>query len=249
MSTGDDLLLAILRQPRDYTLRRVYADSLQEQGDGPSAAKAEFIRESIRFESLETSDPERAAIRDRLRELFRANAETGIWPEYAWLFAKARENWWAGHSSPVQVDGVIDSALGCRVRIRRGFPYWLHYPVSDFAQDAGHWFRKFPITVVNLWDRWLEPVRWDCQAGGQGAEYYPRDNEGHWTREYEENDPSSIHAAIYDLLPGGTETVPRTKEYAVGAIEAQEDLKMACVRYGRQEAGLPYGLGDCDLYA
>lgn len=66
MSTEAALLRAIRDLPDEDTPRLVYADYLDEEGDGP---RAEFIRLQVERESLPEFDPGRAKLEDREQEL------------------------------------------------------------------------------------------------------------------------------------------------------------------------------------
>lgn len=88
-STLDGLLLAILKNPADDTLRLIYADALEEYGDGE---RAEFCRVQVELESLRAKtvsevvfglgdrsfkSSKAVKLTDRERELLVAN-----WPKW-----------------------------------------------------------------------------------------------------------------------------------------------------------------------
>ncbi len=251
MNELDNLRRAILLDPRDLQARLVYADALRERGGDGDDAHADFIRLSIRLEEMDRDAPGRGDLVGQIRELFLANAPTGVWPEYRWVYDRASEVslWNSRPEHPVQVDGVLPSEPGCRVRVRRGFPYWLDCTVSEFASDAPCWFRAFPITVVMLMDRVARYVTTSNYYFGPGDHWEITAHEaGLWRRGLREDDDRSLPADIYDLLTDGDES-DRARTYWTGMVEAQEDLQRACLRYGKRTAGLPDHPLYCHPYA
>ena len=75
MSTEAALLRAIRAMPDEDTPRLIYADYLDEEGDGP---RAEFIRAQVERARLPERDPARAALEDREHDLLAEH-------ERAWL--------------------------------------------------------------------------------------------------------------------------------------------------------------------
>ena len=61
MSTESALLRAVRDNPDDDTVRLVYADFLDEQGD---ADRAEFIRAQVALANMQESDPARRPLEE-----------------------------------------------------------------------------------------------------------------------------------------------------------------------------------------
>jgi uncharacterized protein (TIGR02996 family) len=71
---NEGFLDAIREQPEDDTLRLIYADFLEDQGDDD---RAEFVRLQVRLRRMRPSDPQWAALDARSRELTAVNG--GRW--------------------------------------------------------------------------------------------------------------------------------------------------------------------------
>jgi uncharacterized protein (TIGR02996 family) len=69
MHTDADFLKMLLADPADDTTRLVYGDWLEEQGDSVSAAKAEFLRLTVRLAQPAGTNRERKRAEKRLQEL------------------------------------------------------------------------------------------------------------------------------------------------------------------------------------
>jgi uncharacterized protein (TIGR02996 family) len=69
MHTDADFLKMLLADPADDTTRLVYADWLEEQGDAVSAARAEFLRLTVRLATTAWTKRERKKKEKRLQEL------------------------------------------------------------------------------------------------------------------------------------------------------------------------------------
>jgi uncharacterized protein (TIGR02996 family) len=69
VSQEDSFLRAILDDPRDATLRLVYADWLEERGDEESCSRAEYLRVECALDALPPRDRQRRRLSDRLRQL------------------------------------------------------------------------------------------------------------------------------------------------------------------------------------
>ena len=61
---------AIAADPADLTGRLVYADFLEETGEPPLVARADFIRAQIEADNLPPNDPRRAELLGRADGLF-----------------------------------------------------------------------------------------------------------------------------------------------------------------------------------
>jgi uncharacterized protein (TIGR02996 family) len=114
-------LYAIQAEPSDDGVRLVYADWLEEQGDGP---RAEFIRVQIEVEQLTSSDPSRAA-ELQLRQ--------------AALLQRHSAAWQRG------VRGVRGTW-----RYRRGFLTYLHIDLARYLESAEVLFRLGPAALLRF---------------------------------------------------------------------------------------------------
>src|SRR5947209_1020685 len=72
MSTEAALLRTIRETPEDDTVRLVYADLVEEEGD---PARGEFIRVQIALANTPETDPERRALEDREHDLLAENED------------------------------------------------------------------------------------------------------------------------------------------------------------------------------
>ena len=70
MSTATSLIRAIRDNPDDDTVRLVYADFVEEEGD---TARGEFIRVQVALSRTPESDPARRSLEDREHELLAAH--------------------------------------------------------------------------------------------------------------------------------------------------------------------------------
>jgi uncharacterized protein (TIGR02996 family) len=137
-ATGLGLLRAVLEVPGCDDRRLVYADWLEEQGDG---GHAEFVRVQVAIARIcggnRDGRPEPDA--DRLPELTRREGELmyGVW-ELGWL-------------DPIPRECLSDSLL------RRGFVETLAIPRAAFMEHAHALFARHPITTVTLTD--ARPMR------------------------------------------------------------------------------------------
>src|SRR5579872_576249 len=111
MKKQDALLQAVLEAPDDDTLRLVYADRLEEQGD---VARAEFIRVQVELARLPENDPRAPALKAREHELLSAHYR-------AW-----RQE--------------LPSWARTRAFYRRGFPAELSATASEFLKGAAGLF-------------------------------------------------------------------------------------------------------------
>jgi len=120
----DVLLKAILAEPDDDLPRLVYADLLDESGDDNDAARAEFIRLQIDYDSCgdRSAPPLQRAAR---------------------LLALNRQRW----------SGRLAAVLGTNtdtVRWRRGFPYWVPLSLNELYEYGRALFAEFPITQLQI---------------------------------------------------------------------------------------------------
>jgi uncharacterized protein (TIGR02996 family) len=114
-------------------------------------------------------------------------------------------------------------------RWRRGFIEAISLSLVDFQAHAARLFASHPVQHVTLTDR--EPA----DRHGIGLQWYYWDEEGNWPLPQSYGAiQEAVPLALYDFLPFG-------KVYA-SVAEAHSDLSLACVRWGRQQAGLLEGI-------
>lgn len=83
MSEEEAFIRAILADPSDTDLRLVYADWLEERGDGNSIQRAEYLRIECELDKLTSKDRKRARLRDRLAALRRTVGDDW-WRQLDW---------------------------------------------------------------------------------------------------------------------------------------------------------------------
>jgi uncharacterized protein (TIGR02996 family) len=124
VTDSDTLFRAILENPDDDTLRLIYADAIQEEGD---ARRAVFIRCQVEFAHLPDYDPARLRA-----QYFEKEKLSGSWLlDYL----------------PLLPDGLSWAAEP----FRRGFPAALQVNrVPTFVAEADDLFARAPIEAVEL---------------------------------------------------------------------------------------------------
>lgn len=107
--------------------------------------------------------------------------------------------------------------------IRHGFISRIRLPLAAFMEHARELFQAAPITEVELSDR-------DCEH---------HEHDPGWWRSVlnDPAEPDELPGELFDLLTGGT-FMNRWRLYGESAL-ARADLSAACVRFGRELAGLP----------
>src|SRR5262249_21408866 len=120
MSDADALLRAILAAQEDDAPRLVYADWLEEHGEG---ARATFIRAQVELARLPADDPSRTALVQTERTLLNANRKT--WTE--WL-----PGWVSDHE------------------FRRGFIEWIQCQAADFIAQSDYIRQQTPLRGARL---------------------------------------------------------------------------------------------------
>ncbi len=118
MTQRQQLYQAILENPEDTSRRLIYADWLDENGNEPDRAQAEYIRIEIELEEISVSDSRRESLLERRWELKTEYEET--W--FGELFEIAEE-----------------------VDYERGVPNSLTLSVRDFVENAERIFQLAPI--------------------------------------------------------------------------------------------------------
>ncbi len=238
-STYHDIFRSVLSDPTDDTVRLVLADYLDERGDVESAARAEYIRVSV--EMAKYGDP-------ALCEVTGRTTAFGGWVNNcpcpvcrlrateAELDATSYLNRW-GHAAVVSValshaaigdDAPLDTrrhAASPGVVWQRGFPHTLAIGVEDFMENAGELFKAAPWERVRLSDRTPQfaaaPYSWWF--------FYPSPT---WaTRREKFVIPDELEVLRCPSRKPGSAYFPDEDA-------AHEALSVACVRFGRELAGL-----------
>src|SRR4051812_5986779 len=114
MSAGEELLRAIAESPEDDDRRLVYADWLEEHGDGE---RAEFVRASVEAAKEPAFRWDTPAMQRR-DEIWRRNEDRWRAELPAWARPMAR---W-----------------------ERGVPHFVRCSALNFLKHAGGLFRRFP---------------------------------------------------------------------------------------------------------
>jgi uncharacterized protein (TIGR02996 family) len=124
----DALLREIIANPDDDVPRLVYADWLEEHGDGYDRERAEFIRVQCRLTALAPDAPEREALVAREAELLRRNVQRWLAAFPAWL-RKLHAH---------------------KIKFERGLLAEVHVTGAQFIRQMGGVFRKAPVVSVRI---------------------------------------------------------------------------------------------------
>jgi uncharacterized protein (TIGR02996 family) len=247
-SDGDNMFRAVLVAPEDDAPRLQYADWLEEHGQ---AERAEFIRvqcelaraperpacdcDKKRPGSLCAADPwdlEYSEKMDRDRELL-----SRYWPEWGSVILEDGAAGWLGPDNP----SIVGPFGSVSVEVRRGFVASVALPTAAFLELAAALFAAHPITEVRLVDR-------------KPASGYPRslggdplhDGRPFWLpHQYGDRGPPERHWLPRCLILRGGRERERVRfsdiraRYYDSTDEAEQDLSVACVAYGRQLADIP----------
>jgi uncharacterized protein (TIGR02996 family) len=133
MSDGPALLEAIQREPDDDTLRLVYSDWLEENGD---PERAEFIRVQIEAERHLTGLPEHTRLTDRAVELLSKNASA-----------------WANSYEPAIAAGAVLSVQKPKYPVKRGISLQNDQKVEYQGRRPSHsivWFHRGFVDQIDL---------------------------------------------------------------------------------------------------
>ncbi len=235
MTDEQAFLEAILDDPEDDNLRLIYADFLEERGDG---ARAEFIRVQVELSQVKRCKkstrlfpdnhclppyclhcrPHKkpAYYRDLRRrdvELLTAKHPSGVTNNLAWaeplLVRVPAANWTdtTRRQEPF-------------LRFRRGFVEEIGFPCRVFLEHAALFFGQAPITKVVLTD--LEPHEQITSLGHRRVGWWWRRST--WERH---DEPGEV---LYQLLDAKEEIGWKwwdSREEALNALSA------ACVQHGR----------------
>lgn len=224
---------AIAAHPFDDGPRMVYADWLEENGEGE---RAEFIRVSCGaakepvHPNGHTRVKDGRVVIDESVICSRSDCRRCYCRLREWKLLEANwHNWY----SPIGATsygcrGVTrppdDSTVDVWLTFRRGFPEHVELTCDAFMGLAADLFRAAPITSVRLTDK--EPL---------GALLYNADRPYPRTNLHRASD---IPCAIYRLLKGILNNSDRCALFDTRAAALQA-LSDACVAFGRQAAGLP----------
>lgn len=212
--TNPDLLRTILTYPFDDAPRMVYADWLEENGE---ELHAELIRVqcALTCSCVPLSPPDGTGIRSGLlcaACLMEPSRRIGL---------QLREK------------ELLQTryALEPNIHFERGFVSTITTQLDVFMSMAENWFNREPITYVRLNDRRPHQVQyseWHNGAGRFG-----------WYGSDLSTDAALSHIGdrLFGCLPGGYNSRYRFLGYLFEQ-EANNALSVACVRYGRQLAGL-----------
>lgn len=248
MTDRDSLLRAILTDPHDDLPRLVFADWLEERGEGD---RAEFVRAQCDLARLRAlgchegescnvtgqcaecgRDVEAEPLRRRERDLFRADDRRTLdwfglprpWARVVRLtpFDENRGD------DPYAIAHLGDDPYAIA---RRGFLDELRLPLPAFLAHAGAVFRAHPVTAVRLTCRRPNSPHPD---GPFWWQYDP---------DIGPNNPAWLPPEVFGRLPG-EKRAWRTHRFEAGEVvrtraEADDQLSVASVGLGRTLAGLP----------
>jgi uncharacterized protein (TIGR02996 family) len=234
MTERDALLRAILCEPTDDTVRLVYADWLDENGE---PERAEFVRVQVELAKLDCSEPDCERYADQKGC---GCDECSRWRKNWSVKARQRELWaalsgtWERHQrlDPLAAIGLFGenfhgvTPVGV---VSRGFVSSLTCDQSLFLAHARDIFAAHPVLTVTLSDR--EPYQ-----NGAGYCWFDaeRDRRGHVPQEAE------LARRIFEMLvphPGGKGRV-RWRDYPTRDL-ARSALSDAAVFHARSLADLP----------
>jgi uncharacterized protein (TIGR02996 family) len=215
-------LADILKHPGDDAPRLIFADWLEEHGDG---ARAEFIRVQCELEPLRshghgTENPHggdcptcfRAARLDR-RERELLHDAVRWWAWLADLYGVT------GRYAIGDLDHCSDDTNTFAVRFRRGFVAEIKLPCAAWEEHGPALVRAAPLTRVRLTDRTPNPV------DGEHSRYY------WWHRDL----PAEVYRlmACDDAQPGAPRERPNWKRYPSLAA-ALAASSAACLAFARE---------------
>jgi uncharacterized protein (TIGR02996 family) len=208
MDDLDALLREVLEDPAEDTTRLVFADALEERGQGAAEsprAFAEFIRLQVAI-----------AARERDGELIDGGSEEGERELALWSWC---------YNDITRGVPYEAGALELLKNISRGFVSQIELPTAAFLEHAEAIFRAHPVVSVRLTDR--EPGA----SVPNGFHWYERCGS-------ENELPSDAPQPIFKHLQGGNLDRPAGMRVYDTRDEALEALSAACVAFGRKKAGL-----------
>lgn len=216
MTTTDTaaLLHAVLADPAEDTVRLVYADALEEQGEGD---RAEFIRVQVEYAAWERRTGSKYIAGPEVRRV----SELLKFHRADWFAVGDMRPWSNGTNDVVWITGGVSTAfLYLGGDVSRGFVSHLTCTTADFLQHAASIFASQPVTGVVLRDKEPEYVGRDpgfpCWRWWSSSQYHEQQEE-------------TIPPVLYDRCSGWHPT----------REEAIADLSDSCVAWGRSLVGLP----------
>jgi uncharacterized protein (TIGR02996 family) len=136
MDQESAFLQAIVEAPDDDVPRLVYADWLDDQGTRAAADRADFIRVQFALRDLPLTDPTRAQLEERQRDLLIAH-------EQEWV-------------APLRRAGMVRGW-----EFRRGFVERITLTPEQLLEQVDVFFRLAPIQAVRLEGGWWGSPKWD----------------------------------------------------------------------------------------
>lgn len=238
MTERDMLLRAVLEDPGDDTVRLVYADWLEENGDSERAefirVQCELTRLTLRLKQHGFSDAKDIdwfsrleRLRTRGRELLSASYRTD-WFELChvcpWPGGRDDLVWAAGKGTDVR------TYFGGKVG--RGFVAEVSATTNLFTEEvARELFSKHPVTKVALNDR--EPL--NLTSNPDGSVCWFRDTPHYVNPPHSPPAQATIPAHLFDLMAASNRLGnlhPRQLRYR-NAADALAHLSGVCCLWGR----------------
>jgi uncharacterized protein (TIGR02996 family) len=210
-ATGAGLLRAVLEVPGCDDRRLVYADWLEEQGDGEYA---EFVRVQCALAAMESRHRHEctSAVRRGMESRGLKTREGELLSRGYWRFPMG--TLWSGAAKTLRWD------------YSRGFIESVSLPRAAFMEHAHALFARHPITAVTLTDARPRSITAD------GWQWFPSTETAH---------PALIHhdlfAAHRGLTPGNRNFPLATGHPSPEA--AMTALSLAATNYGRSLHHLP----------
>lgn len=228
-STRSQLLRAVLDEPFEDTVRLVYADELEENGE---RERAEFIRVQCELAQLGCGevDPELLKRTDRVGAL--AQRQRELWrspPAGEWF---GDDVFLALGRSVFDRTGEVGKPSGL---IRRGFVTEIRLPAAAFLEHAAAMFAAHPITKVVLtgvtpWHQYFNGAKPTLATYAVGGRF---------------DDSQSVIPEVLDPFVCELVTDIHTHRVVSGVwwtfkndAHTLDILSRACVNYGRSLVGL-----------
>lgn len=231
MARRSELLWPILLHPEDDAQRLIYADWLEEHGDGDlDRLRAEFIRVQIELanykravgaEHLPHAREER--LKEREREL------AGYWDSGS--FVKGAIKW----NSVYEKEFGFVLPENWRHTFHRGFIESVECSQKLWLKRAGEIMRRHPVTRVHLTNR--EPAAW---VGEDEGLVWSWDKHGDFGDYSGYIDPKLFDLLRAEPLPGNA----GQRRYDTAHL-ALADLGQAAITYGRRKARLEVKCNRC----
>jgi len=249
MTTETDLLASVLREPEEDTPRLMYADWLDDNAgtvcrhcDGNKRVAVQWgrlSRETIDMACRACGGTGEGSHSDGRREL--AEFIRGTGPGSDKTLSRDDRGRLVRYFAGTVVNQLGRDAQYVHYNsIRYGFVDWIRIPFAAFVANGRALFRRHPIRTVFLSDR--KPVfvhdrffYWPCLEEALEPDSLSDTSRASFTAEHDLPD------ALFRYLQLGTRhslSYMAFRAYFTRE-EAIDDLHRACVRYGRELAGLP----------